>query len=177
MYALWSIWCSWNGRSSMSSDVPEMVDQQNSWNSLVIGTYLLYLAWNVGILEVNICNLWPPTSMCPFTKGAFTLCGECYGMHVYTPDRVIIMVGEETGPCSRVYAIRRSWVYVVWPVSLSICQVMSVLAFRVTLLATLIQKVEAPEGDRWSLRSLSGWFGVLLILSRKAAWNRCGRLL
>jgi hypothetical protein len=28
----------------LSSDVPEMVDQQNSWNSLVIGTYLLYLA-------------------------------------------------------------------------------------------------------------------------------------
>jgi hypothetical protein len=27
-----------------SSDVPEMVDQQNSWNSIVIGTYLLYLA-------------------------------------------------------------------------------------------------------------------------------------
>jgi hypothetical protein len=27
-----------------SSDVPEMVDQQNSWNSLVISTYLLYLA-------------------------------------------------------------------------------------------------------------------------------------
>jgi hypothetical protein len=27
-----------------SSDVPEMVDQQNSWNSLVIGTYILYLA-------------------------------------------------------------------------------------------------------------------------------------
>jgi hypothetical protein len=27
-----------------SSDVPEMVDQQNLWNSLVIGTYLLYLA-------------------------------------------------------------------------------------------------------------------------------------
>jgi hypothetical protein len=26
-----------------SSDVPEMVDQQKSWNSLVIGTYLLYL--------------------------------------------------------------------------------------------------------------------------------------
>jgi hypothetical protein len=28
----------------LSSDVPKMVDQQNSWNSLVIGTYLLYLA-------------------------------------------------------------------------------------------------------------------------------------
>jgi hypothetical protein len=28
----------------LSSNVPEMVDQQNSWNSLVIGTYLLYLA-------------------------------------------------------------------------------------------------------------------------------------
>jgi hypothetical protein len=26
-----------------SSDVPEMVDQQKSWNSLVIGTNLLYL--------------------------------------------------------------------------------------------------------------------------------------
>jgi hypothetical protein len=26
-----------------SSDVPEMVDHQNSWNSLVINTYLLYL--------------------------------------------------------------------------------------------------------------------------------------
>jgi hypothetical protein len=26
-----------------SSDVPEMVDQQKSWNSLVISTYLLYL--------------------------------------------------------------------------------------------------------------------------------------
>jgi hypothetical protein len=27
-----------------SPDVPEMVDQQNSWNSLVIGTYLRYIA-------------------------------------------------------------------------------------------------------------------------------------
>jgi hypothetical protein len=26
-----------------SYDVPEMVDQQKSWNSLVISTYLLYL--------------------------------------------------------------------------------------------------------------------------------------
>jgi hypothetical protein len=26
-----------------SSDVPEMVNQQNSWHSLVISTYLLYL--------------------------------------------------------------------------------------------------------------------------------------
>jgi hypothetical protein len=25
------------------SDVPEMVNQQNSWNSLVISTYLVYL--------------------------------------------------------------------------------------------------------------------------------------
>jgi hypothetical protein len=29
--------------SFLSSDVFEMVDQQNSWNSLVISTYLLYL--------------------------------------------------------------------------------------------------------------------------------------
>jgi hypothetical protein len=27
----------------LSSDVPEVVDQQNSWNSLVISTHLLYL--------------------------------------------------------------------------------------------------------------------------------------
>jgi hypothetical protein len=40
-----------------SSVVPEMVDQQNSWNSLVIGTYLLYLARNVDMLTVNICIL------------------------------------------------------------------------------------------------------------------------
>jgi hypothetical protein len=46
-----------------SSDVREMVDQQNLWNSLVIDTYLLYLAWNVGMLAVNICILWPPTDV------------------------------------------------------------------------------------------------------------------
>jgi hypothetical protein len=45
-----------------SSDVPEMVDQQNSLNSLVISTYLLYLAWNVGMLAVNICILWLPVA-------------------------------------------------------------------------------------------------------------------
>jgi hypothetical protein len=44
-----------------SSDVPEMVDQQNSWNSLVIGTYLRYLTCNVRMLVVNICILLPPT--------------------------------------------------------------------------------------------------------------------
>jgi hypothetical protein len=43
-----------------SSNVPEMVDQQNAWNSLVISTYLLYLEWNVGMLGVNICILWQP---------------------------------------------------------------------------------------------------------------------
>jgi hypothetical protein len=36
-----------------------MVDQQNSWNSLVISIYLLYLERNVGMLAVNICILWP----------------------------------------------------------------------------------------------------------------------
>jgi hypothetical protein len=41
----------------LSSDVPEMVVQQNSWNLLVIGTYLLYLARNVGMLVVNIIIL------------------------------------------------------------------------------------------------------------------------
>jgi hypothetical protein len=45
----------------LSSDVPEKLDQQNSWNLLVIRIYLLYRAWNVGLLAVNICILWPPT--------------------------------------------------------------------------------------------------------------------
>jgi hypothetical protein len=39
-----------------SSDVTEMVGQHNLWNSLVIGTYVIYLA-NVGMLAVNICIL------------------------------------------------------------------------------------------------------------------------
>jgi hypothetical protein len=43
-----------------SSYVPEMVDQQNSWNSLVITTYLLYFEWNECMLVVNICILWLP---------------------------------------------------------------------------------------------------------------------
>jgi hypothetical protein len=46
-----------------SSDVPEIVNQQNSWNSLVITTYLLYLECNVGMSAVNICILLPPTMM------------------------------------------------------------------------------------------------------------------
>jgi hypothetical protein len=48
----------------LSSNVPEMVDQQNSWNSLAISTYLLYLEWNVGMLIVNMCFMTtntPPT--------------------------------------------------------------------------------------------------------------------
>jgi hypothetical protein len=48
----------------LSSDVPVMVDQQNSWNSLVISTYLLYLEWNIGMLVINICILWSPTDSC-----------------------------------------------------------------------------------------------------------------
>jgi hypothetical protein len=37
-----------------SSDVSEMVDQQNSWNSLVISTYLLYVESNLGMLAVDM---------------------------------------------------------------------------------------------------------------------------
>jgi hypothetical protein len=54
MHRFWSIWC------FLSSDVAEMVDQQNSWNSFVISTYPLYLAWNVGMLVVNVWILWLP---------------------------------------------------------------------------------------------------------------------
>jgi hypothetical protein len=57
-------------------------------------------------------------------------------MHAYIPDRVIITVGDETGPFSRVYAVRNA--------GLSICQVMSVPTLRVVVLAMRIYKVEAP---------------------------------
>jgi hypothetical protein len=40
-----------------SSDVPVIVDQQNSSNLLVVSTYLLYLEWDIGMLVVNICIL------------------------------------------------------------------------------------------------------------------------
>jgi hypothetical protein len=36
---------------------------------------------------------------------------------------------------------------------------MSVPAFGAAVLDILIQKVEAPEGEGWSLGSLLGWFG------------------
>jgi hypothetical protein len=42
----------------LSSDINEMLNQQNLWNSLIISTYLLYLEWNVRMLVVNICILW-----------------------------------------------------------------------------------------------------------------------
>jgi hypothetical protein len=71
-------------------------------------------------------------------------------MHAYIPDRVIITVGDETGPCSRVYAVGYA--------GFSVCQIMSVPTFEATVLATLIQKVEASEGGGWSLGSLPGWF-------------------
>jgi hypothetical protein len=54
MHGFWSIWC-------FSVIWCSWIDQQNSWNSLVISIYLLYLEWNVGMLVVNICILWPPT--------------------------------------------------------------------------------------------------------------------
>jgi hypothetical protein len=57
-----------------SSNVPKMVDQQNSWNSLVISTYLIYLEWNVGMLMINICILWPPTP--PHTHTHLEFCSS-----------------------------------------------------------------------------------------------------
>jgi hypothetical protein len=42
-------------------------------------------------------------------------------MHVYIPNRVIITVGDEMGPCSQVYAIGYA--------GFSVCQAMSVPTF------------------------------------------------
>jgi hypothetical protein len=64
------------------------------------------------------------------------------------------------GPYSRVYDVGHA--------GHSICKVMSVPAFRATVLAMLIQKVEAPEGDGWSLGSLPGWFGGAACLASKS---------
>jgi hypothetical protein len=84
--------------------------------------------------------------------------GGCYGMHTYILDRVIITVGDETGPCSSVYVAGHA--------DLSVYQVISVLAFGAAVLAMLIQKVEAPEGGDG--RSGPSWVGsaVPLMLSR-----------
>jgi hypothetical protein len=43
--------------------------------------------------------------MWPFTRGAFALYGESYRLHAYILDRIIITVGHETGPYSRVYVV------------------------------------------------------------------------
>jgi hypothetical protein len=52
----------------LSSDVAEKVNQQNSWNSLVISTYLLYLESNIGMLVVNLCILWLPRLTSPISS-------------------------------------------------------------------------------------------------------------
>jgi hypothetical protein len=70
-------------------------------------------------------------------------------MHI-SLTKFIITVGDETGPCSRVY--------VVGYAGFSVCQAMSVSALKY-MLSMFIHKMEAPEGEGWSLGSLSGWFG------------------
>jgi hypothetical protein len=42
-----------------SSDITKMVDQQNSWNSLIISIYNIYIY----ILLINICILWLATHL------------------------------------------------------------------------------------------------------------------
>jgi hypothetical protein len=43
-----------------------------------------------------------------FYHGAFTLRGECYGVYVYIPDRVITVEGDGIGSCTQVRAIECS---------------------------------------------------------------------
>jgi hypothetical protein len=81
-------------------------------------------------------------------------------MHAYIPNRVIITVGDETGPCSRVY--------VVGYAGFSVYQAMSAPAFGATVLATLIQKVEASEGVAGHSGPSRVGSAVPLVLSRKA---------
>jgi hypothetical protein len=81
-------------------------------------------------------------------------------MHTYILNRVIITVGDEMGPCFRVYAVGHA--------DLNVCQVISVPAFGAAVLAMLIQKVEGPKGRVG--RSGTSWVGsaVPLVLSCKA---------
>jgi hypothetical protein len=67
---IWMDFCPY--RVVPSSDVPEMLEQQNSWNSVIISTYILYLEWNVGMLVVNICILWPQTAVSSVTRNRAT---------------------------------------------------------------------------------------------------------
>jgi hypothetical protein len=80
-----------------------------------------------------------------------SLCEESYGLNAHIPDRVIVTVSDEMDPCSRVYVVGHA--------GFSVCQTLSFPDFGVAVLAMLIQKVEAPEGDGCSLGSLQGWFG------------------
>jgi hypothetical protein len=58
------------------------------------------------------------------------------------------MVGDETGLCS--------WIYAVKHACLIVCQVMSAPTFVAAMLAMLSQRAEVPEGDDWMPGSLSG---------------------
>jgi hypothetical protein len=40
-----------------------------------------------------------------FYYGVFTLRGECYGVYMRIPDRVIITDGDGMGPCTRVHDV------------------------------------------------------------------------
>jgi hypothetical protein len=81
MHGFWSIWC------FSLFNVPQMIDQQNSWNSLVISTYFLYLEWNVGMLVVNIRILWLPTcTQRPVGGHLAWRCGEAIDVSYATPQ-------------------------------------------------------------------------------------------
>jgi hypothetical protein len=61
-FKLWRIFMGTHEYIISSSDVPEMIIQQNSWNSSKISIYSLYLIWNMEMLVVQTGVLWPPTT-------------------------------------------------------------------------------------------------------------------
>jgi hypothetical protein len=74
-----------------------MINKQNSWNSLVIDTYFLYLAWNVCMLMVNICILWPPIVPRPNLRHLATSSRALWAGHVIH-RRVVWQDHCEQGP-------------------------------------------------------------------------------
>jgi hypothetical protein len=88
-----------------------------------------------------------------FYHRTFTLCGGCYNMCMYIPDRVTITDSDGMGPCTRVYAVSCAWASVGVPHH---HQVMSAPAPKAAVLAMLIRRMEAPKWYGWTPEFLLG---------------------
>jgi hypothetical protein len=129
-----------------SSDDPEMVNQLNSFNSLVLSTYLLYLKWNVGMLVVIICILWCQQCHCGDHRHRGGVVEEAgvLAHHNHGPSR-------ETSSCSSPH-----------------CS-------RATVLAFSLRANSNDRHDAWTILEQREWKQVapwLDVRSRRRCWSR-----